>query len=338
MTVHRALRPRNDWLTRFAHDADNPWPYDIVLLDEVSMVDLPLMERTLAAVREGARVVLLGDADQLPSVGPGAVLGDLVGLSEGGTVAGCVSRLVQSRRFDAEGGVGTLAKAVHGGDVAAVMDLASKSTSGARVLVSNAGLSRSRIFVAAACEGWSDYCDQRDPEARLRALDRFRVLCATRVGVDGVERVNEAIERGLERRGKIRAGWEWYDGRPILIRTNDYALQLFNGDTGVIARDAQGVAAWFWDGSGGIRRIVPARLPSHETCFAMTVHKSQGSEFIGVLMGLPSKPNRVLSRELLYTGITRARERIMLMSSEDVLRETLGRRGERASGLAGRLS
>jgi exodeoxyribonuclease V alpha subunit len=323
MTVHRALRPRNDWLTRFAHDAANPWPHEVVLLDEVSMVDLPLMARTLAAVGPRARLVLLGDPDQLPSVGPGAVLGDLCALEGGGALGPVLSRLVRSRRFDAGGGVARLARAVHEGSVEALRAIAAAPSLDARLLTPEGRLSRSPTFLQAAVSGWRSFCEAAGPAARLAAMDQFRVLCATRVGADGVEQVNLAIERALRRAGLLWPAEPWYDGQPILITTNDYQLELYNGDTGVLAREGpdEPLRAWFPDGRGGLRAVAPARLPAHETCFAMTVHKSQGSEFGSVLLGLPQQGGRVLSRELLYTGVTRAKQVITVVGRLEVLAE-----------------
>jgi exodeoxyribonuclease V alpha subunit len=339
MTIHRALRPRNDWLTRFVHDASNPWPHDLVLLDEVSMVDLPMMARTLAAVGPRARLVLLGDPDQLPSVGPGAVLGDLCALQGEQGLGTSLSRLVKSRRFDAGGGVGKMARAIHEEDLDALRALAAAPALDARIIAPEGRLSRSSAFLGGAVSGWTAFCQAQGPAAKLAAMDQFRVLCATRVGADGVEAVNLAIERALRREGLLWPNEDWYDGRPILITTNDYQLDLYNGDTGVVAREEpdEPLKAWFPDGSGGLRGIAPARLPAHETCFAMTVHKSQGSEFSSVMLGLPNKPGRVLSRELLYTGVTRAKKVITLVGVAEVVEAAVRRPARRTTGLTARL-
>jgi exodeoxyribonuclease V alpha subunit len=190
-------------------------------------------------------------------------------------------------------------------------------------------------------EGLAPYCRASDPLARLRGLDDFRVLCAHRRGPGSVDALNGEIERLLAERGVIdlRQG-PWYDGRPILVTHNDYAVRLFNGDVGVIAHSGESSAArraCFLDSDGGVRAIAPARLPPHETVFAMSVHKSQGSEFDTVLIVLPPEPSPLLSRELLYTAVTRARRRVILVGTRAVIAHAIAHRLQRASGLRERL-
>jgi exodeoxyribonuclease V alpha subunit len=175
----------------------------------------------------------------------------------------------------------------------------------------------------------------------LQKLGRFKVLCAHRRGANGVEAVNRLMERMLVRQGRIpaspRRGIPWYSGRPVLITQNDYGLRLFNGDIGVTLGDPAGasedIAVFFPDEAGGLRRFLPYRLPEHATVFAMTVHKSQGSEFDEVLLALPDEDSPVLSRELVYTALTRARRRFTLLGRRDVLTAAIQRRIERTSGL-----
>jgi exodeoxyribonuclease V alpha subunit len=187
--------------------------------------------------------------------------------------------------------------------------------------------------------GYATGPSQGDPARGLQELGRFKVLCAHRLGLSGVAAMNQLTERILTREGCIRprARSPWYSGRPVLITQNDYGLGLFNGDVGITlsvsAEPAADLAVFFMDPSGGLRRFPPYRLPAHETAYAMTVHKSQGSEFEEVLLVLPAEDSPVLSRELIYTALTRARKRFTLLGRRDVLTTAILRRIERTSGL-----
>jgi exodeoxyribonuclease V alpha subunit len=185
-------------------------------------------------------------------------------------------------------------------------------------------------------EGFLPYLQHAEPVDRLRALGRFRVLCAHRRGPFGVEAVNAQIEALLAAAGHIRPGAALYAGRPILITRNDYQLELFNGDVGMIAEDSGrpgSTVAVFLGPDGAPRRLAPSRLPPYETVFAMSVHKSQGSEFDAVAVLLPDQPSPIVSRELLYTAVTRARERALISASRAVVEHVVTHRLERASGL-----
>jgi exodeoxyribonuclease V alpha subunit len=184
--------------------------------------------------------------------------------------------------------------------------------------------------------GYGDYLSQGDPAAVLAAFDRFRVLCAVREGRYGVAGLNGAIERMLAGRGIISPNRRWYRGRPVMVTVNDYALRLFNGDVGITLPDPENpgsLAVFFPSAAEGVRKVSPLRLPPHDTVFAMTVHKSQGSEFDKILMVIPPFESPVLTRELLYTGITRARATAGLWCGEEVFRAAVARRVERRSGL-----
>jgi exodeoxyribonuclease V alpha subunit len=189
--------------------------------------------------------------------------------------------------------------------------------------------------------GYASHRPTGEPDALLQELGRFKVLCAHRRGATGVEAVNRLAERTLTRAGRIgtplRRGSPWYSGRPVLITQNDHSLGLFNGDIGVTlgasAETPEGLAVFFPDPAGGLRRFLPYRLPVHETVYAMTVHKSQGSEFEEVLLILPDEDSPVLSRELIYTALTRARKRFTLLGGRDVFAAAVNRRLERTSGL-----
>lgn len=383
-TLHRLLGVDYRHPTRFRHDAANPLPMDVVVVDEVSMVDLALMAKLVDAVPPSARLVLLGDRDQLASVEAGAILGDICADGAPGMspalaarvralsgeeppaeaskdtaptrMQDSVVRLTRSHRFAAEGGIGALARAINAGDAdAALALLVRHEPAGERydrrradvvsLLTLPAGardLSAAREQVV---EGYRELLERAgSAEVRdvLDALDRFRVLCAHRGGPFGVAALNDAITGWLQRAKLLppeaAAGAAWYHGRPIIVTENDYDLELFNGDTGIVLDDGGRARAFFRRPDGdGVRAIAPARLPAHETVLAMTVHKSQGSEFREVLLVLPAEPSPILTRELLYTGITRARDSVLVVGSPHVLRAAVAERVQRASGLRERL-
>jgi len=359
-TLHRLLgyRPWND---EFAHGADEPLAEDVVIVDEASMVDVLMMDALFAALRPTARIILLGDQDQLASVDTGFVLGDvcraadrcsavhgvalgawveqLSGLSieTAANVAplrDAVVRLSRSYRFASQPGIGALSEAIRRGDA-----------NGATTLLADAHYDdvtlRDAATTAALLEPVSalfdEYLAASDPAQALERFSAFRLLCAVRDGRRGVSGLNERVEDWLRREHSVPTRAKWYDRRPVLVTANDPATGLYNGDVGVtVIRD--GVArVWFRDGSGAPRAVSPARLPAHETAWAMTVHKAQGSEFAHVLFVLPEDDVQVLTRELLYTAVTRARVRVDIVGSSELLARAIGRTTLRASGLADRL-
>ncbi len=332
-TIHRALgihpatgRPR--------HHADNPLLADLVVVDEASMVDLPLMAKLLAAVPPEARLVLLGDPDQLVSVEKGAVLRDLAA----GTTLG--DHLVILRRtFRFSGGIARLAAAINAGDAdAALAALAEEEALELLDVAAGAGSRgladrlRSRVV-----RGYRSALVEPDPAKALRELRRFRVLCAHRRGARGVEVLGPRLEGWLRSGGLLPKGkGPWYRGRPVLVTHNDHQRSLYNGDVGLLLSDPGDpdgpLRAWFEGGTDGVRAFAPAGLPPHDTVFATTVHKSQGSEYDEVVVVLPARPSPLLTRELLYTAVTRACERVVILGSEDRIREAVERRTERMSG------
>ncbi|MBE0582957.1 MAG: exodeoxyribonuclease V subunit alpha [Desulfofustis sp.] len=330
-TVHRLLGVRR-YATRFIHNRDNPLPWDVILVDEASMVDLALMCKLVDALRDGARLILLGDKDQLSSVESGAVLGD------------CVQALPQQvvalrRSWRLEQHLADFAAAVNGGAAARAVELLSRPESPVRrgdeswhqLMEQAYGGYLAAVNGAASC---ADY-----PELFV-LFGRFRVLCALRHGPRGAAGYNERIERHLAGCGMIPAGRGWYPGRPLIITRNDYALGLYNGDIGLCLPDPQRggePAVWFEQRGEAPRSLLPVQLPAWETAWAMTVHKSQGSEFDQVVIVLPEAPNRILSRELLYTAVTRARKRVVLLADEEALTTAIDRPTVRCSGLAERL-
>jgi exodeoxyribonuclease V alpha subunit len=340
-TLHRALGPLDGSLTRFRHHAERPLECDLVLLDEASMVDLALMRRFFDAVPAHARVILLGDPDQLASVEAGGVLADLCAAAEHAEspLSGCVSRLLQSYRYPADSGIAALARAVH---AQSVDDALAVLRAGLPDVALHAALKPRELGKALEREATEHYKGLResDVEVRLATLDRYRVLAAHRSGPASVEQLNPLLSRAL-RGGQAQRGAS-YPGRPIIITQNDYATRLFNGDVGVLhAAQERGkkreLLACFRSGEAELREVSLARLPSHESAYAMTVHKSQGSEFDRVAIVLPERPSRVLSRELLYTAITRARHGVSLYSNEAALRASIEQRVQRSSGLVDRL-
>lgn len=337
-TVHRALgaggRP-----TRYRRNAEHPLEADVVIVDEASMVDLALMSRLVDALPAPARLILLGDRDQLASVEAGAVLGDIAGEDEGIAAHAApaprpVVHLRKSHRFAASSDLGALVRAVHAGDAEAVIELlddpAHSSVRRLEPTASDALLEELRA-------GYTGFASAKSPAERLDALDRYRVLCAHRRGPFGVAVHNARVERWLADQGVIDPSEAWYAGRPIGLSRNDHAAGLYNGDVGLVGRPPQpddaGLRVLFRTPDGRDRWISPLRVGAAETVFAMTIHKSQGSEFDAVLVVLPDEPSPIVSRELLYTAVSRARRDVCVRASHEVIRDALARRVERASGL-----
>lgn len=339
-TLHRLLGAVRG-SSAFRHHEANPLAVDAVVVDEASMVDLPLLAKLTAALPPHARLLLLGDRDQLASVEAGAVLDDLCnGLAgEGGQGERTVWLLDHSYRFGAHSGIGTVSRAVRDRDPSA-LDLV-RSGRFADVGWVDVG-TREGDFDALTrrlVEGCAPFLRATGPAQAFEAFGRFQVLCALRRGPFGVEGVNERAERGLAAAGLVRgprAGGAWYRGRPVLITANDYGVGLFNGDVGLTLPDpAAGgeLRVFFPDPAGGFRSLPPARLPAHETAFALTVHKSQGSEFDEVVLVLGDRPSPVLTGELVYTGLTRARKRVDVWAAPAVFQGAVERRLERSTGL-----
>lgn len=325
-TLHRLLGVRRG-SSRFVHNRENPLGYDIVVVDEASMVDLALMGKLLASIKPGARLILLGDKDQLASVESGAVLADLVDQLPGNTV-----ELTTTYRF--EQGIKGLAEAIKKGDgKEAWRLLQAGEVESVRLLgpdqLGLLGHRYGEIFAT-----WQGAA-ARDPLRVLAAFNGFRVLCALHHGPRGVVAVNRQVETALAERGfAVRPG-SWYPGRPVLITRNDYGLGLYNGDIGVCLPHPESgeLRVWFEPAEGGPRSFAPSRLPECQTVYAMTIHKSQGSEFEEVAVILPGEDSRVLGRELLYTAITRAKQRVAVLASEEILALAVARSIARFGGL-----
>jgi exodeoxyribonuclease V alpha subunit len=359
-TLHRLLgyRPWND---QFAHGPHAPLAEDVVIVDEASMVDVLMMDALFAALRPSARVILLGDRDQLASVDTGYVLGDLCRAADGcGAVHGeglahwyqalsgqtmescagatpqrdAVVRLVKSYRFERQPGLGALAECIRRGSAGGALEVLADAA--CPDATRRDAVSSVTDLLSPVASSVDDYLAADNPEQALDRLAAFRVLCALREGRAGVDGLNEQIERWLRTRG-VPTRARWYEGKPVLVTANDQSTGLFNGDVGVTTVDGGRTRIWFRDGTGQMRAVAPARLPAHETAWAMTVHKSQGSEFGQVLLVLPDDDSRVLTRELLYTGVTRARMSVDIIGSASLLQHAIERTTVRASGLAARL-
>jgi exodeoxyribonuclease V alpha subunit len=342
-TIHRLLGtiPGS---TRFRHNESNPLPYDTVIVDEASMVDLPLMTSLVTALMPQTRLILIGDRDQLASVEAGAVLGDICRAAEspGSAVEGCVTVLDRNYRFGDGSGISALSRAVNNGDdreALRLLDDPGNSDTIALNVTPTRETMKKRL-AAPVLEGFRPCLEAQTPEESLRLFDRFRILTALREGPWGATGMNHTAEALLHEAGLLTASTPFYRGRPVLVTENDYIHKLFNGDTGIILPDPEtgNLRAFFAAPNGTIRSIPPEFLPTHETAFAMTIHKSQGSEFERVLMVLPPEDTVLLTRELIYTGITRARQTVTVWSDEAVFSAAVKRRTERRSGLRERLT
>jgi len=348
-TIHRLLGWRAGSNSRFRHHRGQRLPHDVVIVDETSMVSLSLMARLIEALRADGRLVLVGDPGQLASIEAGAVLGDIVGTAADGgarseqAVARGIVVLERGHRFG--GGIAQLATAIRLGDADGVLamlrepppeliwiaaDTAAAEDSDALAPVREGALAAAGAIFAAAWAGSA-------PDA-LQALGAFRILCAHRRGPYGVASWTARMEGWLAAaQPGFSSDERWYVGRPLLVNENDYELRLHNGDTGVLVRGAgDRVSAAFARG-GEIVSYSPSRLSAVETVYAMTIHKSQGSQFDAAAVLLPEVGSSILTRELLYTAATRARRQLILAGSEAAIREAVARPVARASGLGWRL-
>jgi exodeoxyribonuclease V alpha subunit len=332
-TLHRLLGTRQH-STRFIHNQRNPMGYDLVVVDEASMIDLAMMSKLVDALKPGARLILLGDKDQLSSVESGAVLGDLVASLPHNSV-----ELKKTYRFDT--GIRHLSAAINRADTTSVWEQltqpgASKISLLSETLFDYIG-GMYEQYMEVAQDG--SIASSDDIHHVFKAFGRFQILCALHRGRRGVETMNSQVEYFLGRKGFNCSSNSWYQGRPVLITRNDYSLDLFNGDIGICLIDEKSGKAkvWFERSDGSLKGYFPNRLPRHETVYAMTIHKSQGSEFDEVVVVLPDSENRILSRELLYTGITRAKKVVRVAAEKGVLEMAVGTSNVRISGLAGLL-
>ncbi len=380
VTIHRALGVNPARPGRPRHHRNNPLPVDIVVVDEASMIDIAMMTRLLDAVPDTARLILLGDPDQLASVEAGAVLSDLCDvphnrhpISEGfanqlaafvqklpshyATIASpgiwdCMVRLNVPRRFKKKSGIFACATSVNRQDADEALHLlCDDSFEDIRLSHRSARGALDTRTVEAIVEGFKGSIEaaatHNDPALALERMQDCRLLCAHRLGAEGIEALNQEVERLLTKhlRG-FSARHDWYPGRPILITRNDAATDLTNGDMGVVVRAAsregpQELKVAFPPRSAGepVRLLAPARLPPHETVFAMTIHKSQGSQFRHVIIVLPPGDSPIMTKELLYTAITRAQQELTVVvpatdpKTPHPFRHGINQRIQRLSGL-----
>jgi len=377
-TIHRLLgsTPNGE----FRYNAANELPIDVLVVDEASMLDLALAVHLIEAVPQNARIVLLGDKDQLAAVESGAVFSELSAyptfspqrieaLSRLSGVApqtlqpteldppptqgpqnsleDSVIWLRRNYRFAAGSAIGLLATEINDGNAARVLERLKNPSDPSLVWINDGGSVPSAESVRAILQGYAPYIEAvrsnaADVHAITAAFACFRVLCAVRDGPWGVNATNEKVSIHFRRtlQHPLDSGLrsEWYPGRPVMVLRNDHVLKLFNGDIGIVLPDAHGVLqVYFPDETGGFRAIAPVRLPDHETAFAMTVHKSQGSEFEEMLLMLPAEKNRVLTRELFYTAVTRARGRLSIVANANVVASTIETVTKRVSGLLARV-
>jgi exodeoxyribonuclease V alpha subunit len=382
-TLHRLLGaiPNS---AEFRHNMQNPLHLDILVIDEASMVDLPMMYKVVDALPKHARLILLGDKDQLASVEAGAVLGDICSFhalgygkeqassiakltgfdtlahssNSASSIADSLCMLQKSYRFDARSGIGQLAKAVNLGSAASVDNVWARDFSD----IEHFALSSQNYnqMMQTLVQEYGRYLkrigqQEQDPntgepetltrkaKAVLETFNQCRLLCAIREGDFGVAGLNQRIEKALAARKLIKVQDEiWYHGRPVMVTRNDHGLGLYNGDIGICMRDdseeEQRLKVFFELPDGSVKSVLPSRVPEHETAYAMTIHKSQGSEFDYTLMILPPDFSPILTRELIYTGITRAKKRLALYAELNVLKRGIKVKTTRASGLVQRLA
>jgi exodeoxyribonuclease V alpha subunit len=342
-TLHRLLGWRPDSQSRFRHNRGQRLPHDVVIVDETSMVSLSLMARLVEAVRPDARLVLVGDPGQLASIEAGAVLGDIVGRASG--TAGRTGIVILDRVHRYGGGIAGLAEAIRRGDADAVVEVLTDQPDGVSWIPVDAAdpaaegqLAPVRDLAVAAGRAVTQAAGAGDARAALVGLAAFRILCAHRRGPQGVATWNARIEAWLATAidGFTAAG-RWYAGRPLLVGENDYELKLYNGDTGVVLATAGDRLTAAFERGGEILELSPSRLKTVDTAYAMTIHKSQGSQFDTAAVLLPAAASRILTRELLYTAATRARRELFVVGTEEAIRDAVGRPVARASGLESRL-
>ena len=391
-TLHRLLGviPNSH---QFRHHKDNPLRLDLLVVDEASMVDLPMMHKVLSALPSHARLILLGDQDQLASVEAGAVLADIcAGLkarsdaqskwqmrysagyaqtlstltgfdlnlftSESPKIGDSLCMLMHSHRFKGDAGIGQLAAAVNNSDKAGIMQVWQRGyeellwIEHQKTQSGNTGLDQLLSLAVSHYKRYLELAKDNTATATdiIDSYNEFRILCAMRAGEYGVDGINLSVTNALKQAKLITTDVEFYQGRPVIIQSNDYNLGLFNGDIGLILLDNEKPAqsgsvprlmAHFIQADGSILKVLPARLPSHDTCFAMTVHKSQGSEFANVGLVLPLWPSlaqkQLLTKELVYTAITRAKQHFTCLGSQTVFEHASLQATQRSSGLARRL-
>lgn len=362
-TIHRLLGFNG---SRFRHDGNNPLVVDCLVVDEASMIDLPLMARLLNALPEQSRIILLGDRDQLASVEAGSVLGDITGhgqslsyskeqanslkqltsistdqlpvSADSPPISDAIALLRTSYRFKDVPDIGKLAEHINDGRGELALELIRDIKAKQTAWFESEEKEINKKALEWAIEQYSHYLQCDNVEEALTSFDQIRILCALHDGPFGISEVNRLINERLQAKGLIGNGEEFH-GKPVMVTTNDYEVELFNGDIGLLWRNQEGeLRAYFKLADNNVRNIPVRNLPEHLPAWALTVHKSQGSEFEQVLLVLPyDENNAILSRELIYTGITRASKKVIIHASPNALIKGCNKRAERSSGLAEKL-
>ncbi|MFP3019338.1 MAG: exodeoxyribonuclease V subunit alpha [Arsenophonus sp.] len=369
-TIHRLLGAQPDRKLLRYHK-DNPLLLDVLIIDETSMIDLHMMARLIEALPKHARVIFLGDKDQLASIESGAILNDLCYYSKygysyerasqlnkitgydlsdfisdnGKKIKDRICLLRKSYRFDEKSEIGQFAKSINKGNVRDTEKLLDKKRTDIifRSINSSENYAKMLFDIARYYRYYLDIIKEgQNPEKIFVAFNKFRLLVSLREGPYGVIGLNDKLEKIFHRQGIIQFPSftfnKNYEGRPIMITKNHPPLNLFNGDIGLILRDGQnGLKAFFYFANGTLKKIQPCRLPQHETAFVMTVHKSQGSEFDHVMLVLPPIFNSIITKEFIYTAITRAKYRLTIYANRHVFSKGLMTLTERCSGLTDRL-
>ncbi len=362
-TIHRLLGTISG-SPYFRYNEKNRLDVDVVIVDESSMVDLALLAKLVRSLPDYAKLILVGDKDQLASVEAGSVFADICDAGvmnvfskdfyriidrissekitmqdtekTGNRIENCMIQLLTNYRFGDESGIRKVSSAVNEGNGSlALMHLKDQRYSDIRIEKVPARRGLKDRIKNTVIPGFRDYLIADNPQDKIEAFGKFRILCALKEGPFGVFAVNRMIEEILTENKLIRSKEIWYEGRPVMIVENDYNLRLFNGDVGISMLDSadKEIRVFFPDNRGGLRKFHPMRIGPHETVFAMTVHKSQGSEFENVILLLPDRESPVLTRELIYTGITRSQKQVLIWGDEQVFENAVSRRVTRVSGL-----
>ncbi|MEY5048168.1 MAG: hypothetical protein RLZZ175_1527 [Bacteroidota bacterium] len=366
-TIHRLLGYIKD-SPYFKHHADNQLQYDLIVIDEASMIDIPMMSKLLEATNENTKILFLGDKNQLASVEAGSVFSDFCSLqskmntfnqakidlfnsfvslpsqklnidyinNENHFFAGLTTELQVSRRFNSEEGIGYFSKSVIDGKTIEIDNWKSQPThiqKGITLFNELADLNQDILQ-------FSNYINEPDINNALQLTLKIRVLCAVKEGIHGVKACNQYIEKVLTDAGLIQPKYGFYENQLIMITSNNYGLSLFNGDIGIVRKDKEGnLKAFFEDANqeNGLKIIATSYIKSYETAFAMTIHKSQGSEFDTAIVIMPDNEAPILTRELLYTGITRAKTMAKILVKQDILDFTINQQVQRISGIQDRI-
>jgi len=362
-TLHRLLGTIPN-TSSFHHNKDNVLPYDIIVIDEASMIDLPLLSKTLSAAAPETSIILIGDKNQLASVESGAALGDIctedavncfssdlskvfknaagieiisspekTGLS---VLSDCLVELNKNYRFETESNIFKLSSAINKGNIKETISALNEAESAVFHIKESFQTWLKKGLSKIITDNIVPFIKAASCEQALTLLEQFRILCALREGPFGTKGINNVIEKQLVKLNLIDPAAEFYHGRPVMVTQNDYSLKLFNGDTGIIFTPTgkkEDLKAFFPGNDNTLRSFHPSTLPEHETVYAMTIHKSQGSEFDNVMLIFPENETPVLTRDLFYTAVTRTKEKIQIIGSEKIISYAVSRSIERRSGL-----